>query len=224
VSTKEYEGLVRIERLAKERKGGYTDLSDYEDASQRLYRRTGGGIVDPLVFELAKTLFAGISAAWAAVQAWHHFRDAHKAAATFDATYREALTSPDASDAAEELAAIIPEHVITDLEGRADSCWNSYRNVLGGDYLPAEVDKATDAVQACVCRELGRIYTLEGSIPPRWQGQWRRFDCENRGKPRGAKLPPGLSPQGIPNVSASADIKQRRERSRGAPEPRKIRH
>jgi len=128
-------------------------------------------------FDLANALFAGISAVAAAVEAWISYRDRNKAAQAFDVTYRQTLSSPEAAAAAKELVSIIPEEVIKDLEARADTCWTGYRNVLGGPYLPDEVDKATVSVQACVCRELGRIHELNGSIPPRWQGQWDRYKC-----------------------------------------------
>ena len=130
--------------------------------------------------DLANTLFAGINAVAAAVQAWVVYRDRHKAADAFDTTFKQTLQSPEARAAAEELLTIIPEGVIKELEGRADSCWTGYRNVLGGDYLPDEVDKATESVQACVCRELKRIQKLNGAIPPRWRGQWDRYRCQKR--------------------------------------------
>ncbi len=133
----------------------------------------------PLGFDLANALFAGISAVASAVQAWIAYRDRHKAAEVFDQTYAAMLQSKEAHAAAEELAAIIPEDVIKDLEKRADTCWTGYRAVLGGDFLPNEIDSATISVQACVCRELGRIYTLSGEIPSRWLGQWKRFECED---------------------------------------------
>lgn len=134
----------------------------------------------PIGFDLANTLFAGLSAVAAAVRAWVAFRDRKKAADAFDSTFTHDLNSAEAQAAAKELLDIIPVKVIEDLERRADDCWTGYRKVLGGDYLPDEVDKATDSVQACVCRELRRIDKLNGSIPPRWQGQWDRFACEKR--------------------------------------------
>ncbi|HSS79315.1 MAG TPA: hypothetical protein VLV54_21520 [Thermoanaerobaculia bacterium] len=139
--------------------------------------------MDPTIaFELAKALFAGISAAAAAVQVWYKSRDSKEAAATFDAVHDKVLASPETAAAAEQLVAIIPEEVIEDLETRADNCWTGYRRVLGGDFLPDEIDHATDAVQGCVCRELGRISKLNGSIPSRWKGQWERYSCATRGQ------------------------------------------
>jgi len=55
--------------------------------------------------------------------------------------------------------------------------WTGYRQVLGGKYRPPEIDTATVSVQACVCRELNRIFVLSGSIPKRWHAQWDHYDC-----------------------------------------------
>lgn len=151
--------------------------------------------MDPVTLEIARTLFAGISAVAAAIQVWYRSRDKRKAAAEFDARYEKTLVSPEAKDAATELVAIIPEDVIADLEKRADSCWTGFRNVLDDlEYLPEQVDKATEAVQACVCRELGRIQKLNGSIPPRWLPQWQRYDCEGRSRKRTINTPLGVEP------------------------------
>jgi hypothetical protein len=137
--------------------------------------------MDVLAFEFARTLFAGISAAAAAVQVWQRRRDTRAARDAFDTSYERTLVSQEAAAAATELVAIIPLEVIRELEGRADNCWKGYRNVLGGDFLPDEIDRATDSVQACVCRELRRIERLNGSIPSRWTDQWRKYECATRG-------------------------------------------
>jgi hypothetical protein len=137
--------------------------------------------VDPLTFEIARTLFAGISAAAAAIQVWYKSRDKRTAATEFDNVYEMTFASPEANAAATELVAIIPEEVIRALEERAHSCWTGFRKVLDPqEYLPEEVDNATEAVQACICRELGRIKKLNGSIPNRWLPQWQRYKCDDR--------------------------------------------
>jgi hypothetical protein len=137
--------------------------------------------IDPIsAFELARTLFAGISAAAAAIGVWQKSRDKKEAAAAFDKAYVEERESSRSKDAAQELLSIIPPDVVVGLESRADLCWTGYRTVLGGQYLPDEVDRATDAVQACVCRELRRLYKLSGQIPSRWKGQWERYKCADR--------------------------------------------
>lgn len=140
-----------------------------------------------MAFDLALALFAGISAAAEAIQAWLALRDKRKAASVFDETYEKTLQATDSKKAAEQLVAIIPTEVIQDLEERARSCWTGYRKVLGGEYLPDEVDKATDSVRACVCRELGRIHKLNGSIPDRWMPQWNQYKCVERIRPAPAR-------------------------------------
>jgi hypothetical protein len=136
-----------------------------------------------MALDIAMALFAGISAVAEAIQAWQSTRDRRKAARVFDETYDKTLHAPESKKAAEQLVAIIPPEVIKDLEGRADACWTGYRKVLGGEFLPDEVDKATDSVQACVCRELWRIHKLNGCIPDRWNGQWQRYKCVERQGP-----------------------------------------
>ena len=131
--------------------------------------------------EWAILFFSGIRAAAAAFQVWQRIRDKDAAAKAFDETFRNTQKSREAHEAAQQLITIAPEGVIRDLEGRADECWTGYRRVLGGPYLPDEVDKATDAVQACVCRELTRIYKINGGhIPDRWKGQWDTYACSTR--------------------------------------------
>lgn len=134
--------------------------------------------IDPATaYKLAQLLFAGISAAASAIKVWQETRNHRKAADAFDKTFSKERDSQHADAAANQLVTIIPGEVIQDLEGRADLCWTGYRTVLGGEYLPDEIDRATKAVKACVCRELRRVYELNGAIPDRWKGQWERYDC-----------------------------------------------
>ena len=132
------------------------------------------------IIEIARLFFSGISAAASAIGVWQKSRDKKKAAKEFDEKFEEIKKSSEAQEAAVELLNSIPNDVIKDLEARADRCWTSYRKVLGGEFLPDEVDDATEAVQACVCRELGRIYKLNGEIPRRWQRQWNRYNCKKK--------------------------------------------
>ena len=128
--------------------------------------------------EWAILLFSGIRAAAAAFQVWQRIRDKDAAAKAFDETFNRTQSSHEAQEAAQQIVAIAPEHVIKDLETRADKCWTSYRKVLGGPFLPDEIDHATDAVKECVCRELTRIHKINGGkIPDRWKSQWDTYAC-----------------------------------------------
>ena len=92
----------------------------------------------------------------AAINVWINTRDRSAAAAEFDKTLDQVRYSVVSDEAARDILSIIPGDVVADLEARADQCWTGYRQVLGGRYLPTEVDSATISVQACVCRELSR--------------------------------------------------------------------
>jgi hypothetical protein len=103
------------------------------------------------------------------------------AAQAFDKTFDESRAAPETQEAAKELVRIAPAAVIKDLEARAENCWVGYRKVLGGPFLPDEIDKATVSVRACVCRELRRIHDINGGkIPDKWCGQWVAYDCAHQ--------------------------------------------
>jgi hypothetical protein len=136
--------------------------------------------VDPLsMMEIAKLLFSGISAASAAIGVWQRERDRKAAAKAFDEALEEQRVSNESTLAGQELAALLPPDILRQLEGRAEACWNKYRKVLGDDkeFLPDEIDNATEAVKACICRELKRIRSLNGNIPDRWKKHWKQYAC-----------------------------------------------
>jgi hypothetical protein len=133
--------------------------------------------------EFASLFFAGISAAMAAIQVWQASRNKDAAVQKFDQTFQDTLKDPETQAAAQQLLNVAPADVVRDLVGRAEKCWTSYRKVLGGPFLPDEIDNATDSVRACVCRELGRIHKINGGkIPHRWRNQWDAYDCVGIGK------------------------------------------
>ncbi|MDR3407890.1 MAG: hypothetical protein P4L68_05265 [Methylovirgula sp.] len=128
--------------------------------------------------EYANLFFAGISAVMASIQVWQASRNQQIAVTAFDDRLKAAPDEPETIAAAEELLSIAPADVIEDLEGRAEKCWTKYREVLGGPFLPGEIDEATESVKACVCRELRRIKSINGGkIPDRWLPQWEAYDC-----------------------------------------------
>jgi len=143
----------------------------------------------PSPLELAKLLFSGVSAVSAAINIWKSTRNRQAAAQTFDATFAEVQRSPAATAAAQQLMQVAPPEIVGVLEGRAEKCWTGYRDVLIGEFLPEEIDNATAAVQACVCRELNRIVKINGFIPDRWRPQYDQYGCSKRpDKPATARV------------------------------------
>lgn len=124
---------------------------------------------------------SGISAVLQAVQTWIASRDSGRAAAAFSNTISTATLSPALVNAANQLASLAPPQVVTALGNRVQACWTKYVDILnapGGSYLPQDIDDATEAVKACVCRELKRLRSVNGSLPP---GQladwWNQYQC-----------------------------------------------
>ena len=122
------------------------------------------------------TFIATVSAALQAVQTWLAVRDYRAAAQAGDAGFRSGATD---QQAAGELATLVPREVLADMTKRVKGCWEKYRSVLNDDqeYLPDEVDNATEAVKRCICRELRRIHSLNDTVPAGDLQNWWNAYC-----------------------------------------------
>jgi len=120
------------------------------------------------------------SAAMQTIQTWFQVRDSRQAQQAFDERFRSARVDSEVRLQAEDLAQIVPAHILEQMAARVFRCWESYGDVLKGGFLPSEVDEATESVQACLCRELKRIYGLNGSIPPGEMRKWWKEYCVNK--------------------------------------------
>ena len=114
------------------------------------------------------TMIAAVSAVLQGIQTWVAYRDKGRASADFDTTFREASEDEETMEEAAHLVDLVPSDILGTMAGRVDNCWKKFRGVIepGRDFLPDEVDEAVDQVKARICRELRRIYSLNGSIPP----------------------------------------------------------
>lgn len=91
------------------------------------------------------------------------------------------ISTPD-KEAVEEgirLKSLIPDSTLKKMKERVKQCFVNYEDVLDDDkYLPNEIDKATDAVIACICRELRRIKKLNGNLPTTTlKDYWEQYGC-----------------------------------------------
>jgi hypothetical protein len=127
-------------------------------------------------------LIAGVSALLKAIDVWVKYRDSKRAAEAFQNEQRQGRNDPAIVQEAQVVARIVPQDILDALTGRASACWSKYKNVLdGGDdkYLPDEVDSATKAVKACICREIARIEALGEPLPPGGKlRSWKDLYCK----------------------------------------------
>jgi hypothetical protein len=126
-------------------------------------------------------VISGISAVMKAIDTWVKYRDSKRSAQEFESRLLIARSEPQIQVQADALARLVPEPVLATMTSRAMRCWERYNEVLNGKYLPAEVDEATQAVKACICRELSRIYDLNGSIPAGELSKWWGAYCAGQG-------------------------------------------
>ncbi len=134
--------------------------------------------VDPTI------LIAGVSALLKAIDVWVKYRDSKRAAEAFQDEQRHSLNDPATAEEAQVIASVVPQEILNALTDRASACWSKYKKVLDGGvekYLPDEVDSATKAVQACICREIARIEDLGEPLPPRGKLRvWKDKYCKSR--------------------------------------------
>jgi len=78
---------------------------------------------------------------------------------------------------------VLPSRTIDIFIKRVNTCWNDYNDALASEdaFSHAELDRATNALVRCICRELSRVYKLNGnSIPDQgqWKVWWNTYKCE----------------------------------------------
>lgn len=121
-----------------------------------------------------------VRGAMQAINFWQNQRDRIRAKEAL----KEAKTNTNNKANVEEgikLKSLIPQSTLSKMTDRVNKCFINYEDVLNDDqYLPNEIDQATNAVIACICRELRRIEKLNGGMPTTtFQEYWEKYQCKN---------------------------------------------
>ncbi|HWZ16008.1 MAG TPA: hypothetical protein VNW95_12290 [Mucilaginibacter sp.] len=126
-------------------------------------------------------LVAMVSASMQAIDLWLNFRDKEKVNAVMNQVdYLQ--SSPQIQEEGDNLLLLIPVDVFDILSNRVQACFDKYKAMFDNnyEYLPAELDEATEALKRCICRELSRIYSLNGRIPDGTLSHyWNQYSCSN---------------------------------------------
>jgi hypothetical protein len=122
-------------------------------------------------------IISGISAVLKAIDTWVKYKDSQRAANEFAGRLRQAQADPNVQQQGRTLANIVPQPILDSMGARVQKCWDNYNDVLKGGYLPGEIDDATRDVKACICRELRRLHSLNGSIPAGELSAWWSQYC-----------------------------------------------
>jgi len=132
-------------------------------------------------YENATLTIALIAGGLQAVETWVTFRDRKQALEQFESSYLTSLNLEVPTREVTLLNEILPADVLALMVKRTENCMEKYKAVLADDtkYFPEDVDNATQAVKACVCRELRRIHELNGSLPQHGSlgAWWTQFRC-----------------------------------------------
>jgi hypothetical protein len=122
---------------------------------------------------------ANVSAVTASAESWFALRDQKQAARAYREALDYARESGITRDEAKFLERVLPPQTTRILIERTDRCIAEYNKIMQSreEYLPNELDDATEAVMKCICRELSRIHRLTGSfrslgVMDSWWKQW----------------------------------------------------
>ena len=126
-------------------------------------------------------IVSGISAVLQAAQTWMTYRDARRASNAFESVIGTGESNPVLAQTTRQLINLAPEKEVQSLGLRVEKCWVRYSEILDseeGSYMPQEIDSATEAVKRCICRELKRLKSINGSLPPgKLSEWWSEYKC-----------------------------------------------
>lgn len=77
------------------------------------------------------------------------------------------------------LEGLVPHAVLNTLKGRVEICWTDFNEVAGNQNLtPRQMDRYTEGLRECICRELKIIKRLNGNLPTKtMQDWWDGYEC-----------------------------------------------
>lgn len=133
-----------------------------------------------LAAPVAVSIIATIKNGMEAIKAWYDIGDRQAARRKLEQEHMEKTAgSPEVVQEAQQLVILIPEDILRSFQERTEKCWTRYKIVLSAPgYLPEEVDEATQAVIACVCRELNRLFEVNKNIPDGvLKNYWDNYSC-----------------------------------------------
>ena len=123
------------------------------------------------------TVIAAYSAAMQTIGTWIASRDSRKTHAKAEQSFEKSRQTKYAQTESSKLSNLVPDDVLSIMEERVMACWEQYKNALTDDLMPNEVDAATDTLKNCLCRELQRIYALNGMLPAGKLRKWYHEYC-----------------------------------------------
>jgi hypothetical protein len=71
------------------------------------------------------------------------------------------------------LESLVPRPVLNTLKSRVEVCWNDFNDSVSNlNITPNQLDRYSDGLKECLCRELSVIKKLNGNLPTSQMQQW----------------------------------------------------
>lgn len=77
------------------------------------------------------------------------------------------------------LEGVIPNFVLVTLRGRVEVCWTDFNDAVANfNITPNQLDRYSEGLKECICRELKIIKNLNKELPTRkMQEWWDTYKC-----------------------------------------------
>lgn len=129
-------------------------------------------------YELGQFITGVISTSLQVFQLWQEHRNVDEIQSKIR-QFDQITSSPQTIAEGQLLEGLIPTNVLNTLKGRVEICWSDFDDVMKSNNItPRQIDRYTEGLRECICRELKVIMRLNGSLPTQsMQNHWKEYKC-----------------------------------------------
>lgn len=134
----------------------------------------------PSDYGLGQLITGIVSVGLQVYQIWKDTRDVGKVQAKAK-QFKKITTSLQTARQGRQLENLVPKRVLTTLKNRIDICWSDFQYAMENpNILPRQMDKYTEGLRECICRELRIILRVNVRFPTKqMQKWWNEYGCED---------------------------------------------
>lgn len=131
-------------------------------------------------YELGQFITGIISVGFQVLQLWKDTRNVEAVREKVN-QFDEITSSQNVIVEGQLLQQLVPTPVLNTLKGRVDICWTDFQDAVGNHNItPNQLDRYTEGLRECICRELRVIKRLNGNLPTQSMNDWWiQHQCEN---------------------------------------------
>lgn len=131
-------------------------------------------------YGLGQFITGVITVGFQALQLWRDTRDVEAVKSKIN-QFDKITSSQKVISEGQRLQQVVPIPVLNTLKERVDQCWTDFQDAAGNhNILPRQLERYTEGLRECICRELRVIKRLNGKLPTESMNSWwNEYQCEN---------------------------------------------